>query len=273
MISIITAIRNQLAMNRLYFQHLKKYTSHPFELIIIDNDSTDGSREFFEQNGAVIIRNEKNYAYSHCQNQGMELAKYDVLAFFNNDIIVSKNWDEHLIRIMQHSQFDFLSFATNDRIESQAATLRMQRKWKRIKYPVNYLSGYSESGLKMMLKLMYGIWERWTEKRRHQFSDQLMEGFSGSCIVCTKNGLDKIGKWDERILEADFDLYFRIKKRNLEFHDVQPLQIMLGIYFHHYGRLSARRKSLLPFADAKQIIPLEKKWKGEMDFLLKDIGH
>src|SRR5262249_4263170 len=151
-----------------------------------------GSREFFEENGAIVIRNEKNYAYSHCQNQGIAQAKYDVLAFFNNDIIVSRNWDEHLFRIMQSKQPDFLSFATNDRIESQSATLRLQRKWKRIKYPLSYLFGYSEFGLKTMLRLMYGNWDHWTEKRRLQFSDQLMEGFSGSCIVCTKNGLDKI---------------------------------------------------------------------------------
>jgi hypothetical protein len=167
---------------------------------------------------------------------------------------------------MQHSQLYFLSFATNDRIESQAVTLQLQRKWKRIKYSLSFLVGYSEFGLKTMLKLMYGNWDRWTGKRRQQFSDQLMEGFSGSCIVCTKNGLNKIGNWDQRILEADFDLYFRIKKRNLEFHDVQPLQIMLDVYFHHYGRLSAKRKATLPFADAEQIISLQEKWKSEMDF-------
>ena len=35
MISIITAIYNQLDMNKLYWEYLNKYTDHPFELIII----------------------------------------------------------------------------------------------------------------------------------------------------------------------------------------------------------------------------------------------
>ena len=51
MISIITAIHNGLAINKFYEASLKKYTVNPFELIIIDNVSTDGSTEFFEKSG------------------------------------------------------------------------------------------------------------------------------------------------------------------------------------------------------------------------------
>src|SRR5947208_13580 len=72
MISIITAVYNQLAVNRLFVENLRRYTHHPYELIIIDNGSTDGSAEFFEQQGATVIRNGANYSYPHCQNQGIK---------------------------------------------------------------------------------------------------------------------------------------------------------------------------------------------------------
>ena len=39
MISIITAIRNQLPMNQIFYENLLCYTHGPFELIIIDNQS------------------------------------------------------------------------------------------------------------------------------------------------------------------------------------------------------------------------------------------
>jgi len=60
MISIITAVHNQLAVNRVFLDTLQKKTSTPYELIIVDNHSTDGSLEFFEQAGATIIKNPEN---------------------------------------------------------------------------------------------------------------------------------------------------------------------------------------------------------------------
>jgi glycosyltransferase involved in cell wall biosynthesis len=109
-------------MNRLYWEKLKQYTSLPFELIIIDNNSTDGSVDFFESVGARVIRNKGNYSYPYCQNQGIEVAKYDILAFFNNDIIVCPQWDKRMLEIMTQENIDFISPATNDRTETTAST-------------------------------------------------------------------------------------------------------------------------------------------------------
>ena len=63
MISIITAIYNQRSVNELFWHYLKLYTHFPFELIIIDNNSNDGSADFFESIGATVIRNQGNYSY------------------------------------------------------------------------------------------------------------------------------------------------------------------------------------------------------------------
>jgi GT2 family glycosyltransferase len=48
-LSVITAIHNGLSMNRLFWKALSENTSTPFELIIIDNHSSDGSEIFFKQ--------------------------------------------------------------------------------------------------------------------------------------------------------------------------------------------------------------------------------
>lgn len=49
MISIITAIHNQLEVNKIFYNSLKKSTFNSFELIILDNNSTDGSSDYFAE--------------------------------------------------------------------------------------------------------------------------------------------------------------------------------------------------------------------------------
>ena len=118
-ISIITAIHNGIAFNKIYLDSLKRYTHNEFELIIIDNASTDGSTEFFQQNGAVIIKNEKNFSYPYTQNQGIKIATGEYLFFLNNDIIVSPQWDKYLIEIAAKNNLDIISRALSSPSKAQ----------------------------------------------------------------------------------------------------------------------------------------------------------
>ena len=118
MLSIITAIHNQLAMNQLFWKHLSANTNGAWELIVIDNGSSDGSGEFFSDQGAVVIRNDGNYSYPYCQNQGIKAAKGDTLAFLNNDVIVPKNWNSRLLESMTQNGIDVMTSCGIEHIES-----------------------------------------------------------------------------------------------------------------------------------------------------------
>ncbi len=271
MISIITSVHNQLDMNKLFYESLKKNTSLPFELIVIDNNSSDGSREFFKENADLLIANNENYSYPHCQNQGIAVAKFEYLAFFNNDIIVSENWDKKILKIMEDKKVEVISFATNDHLESKKAQQRIHKKWKRIKYFIRAISGTSVKALKQMVKLMYKDFDEFCNQRYENFKDSLIEGFSGSCILIKKPALEKIGNWDERMQVADFDLFFRVKERSINYGDIKPVQLALGVYIHHFQRLTLRSKNVPAFADQKNIISLEEKWGGKVQSLYKDV--
>jgi GT2 family glycosyltransferase len=116
MISIITAIHNGLAINKFYEASLKKYTVNQFELIIIDNASADGSAEFFENAGYTVVRNQQNYSYPYCQNQGIKIAKGNYFFFLNNDIVLGPRWDELLIEISTKHKLDILSACDNGNV-------------------------------------------------------------------------------------------------------------------------------------------------------------
>jgi GT2 family glycosyltransferase len=258
-------------MNKLFYETLRKNSSLPFELIAIDNNSSDGSREFLKGNAYILIENNGNYSYPHCQNQGIAVAKYDYLAFFNNDILVSKEWDKKILQIMKDKKIDVISFATNDHLESKKIQRRIHKRWKKIKLFVRAFSGTGERSLERMIKLMYGNFDKFCEERYREFKDSVIEGFSGSCIIIKKSALDKIGVWDERMQVADFDLFFRVKERSIKYNDIKPMQLALGVYIHHFQRLTLRSKNVVAFKDQQNIIPLKEKWGEKTELLYKDV--
>lgn len=271
MISIISAVHNQYEMNKLFLETLEKYTRNNYELIIIDNASTDGSQELYKKHGAILIQNTANYSYPYCQNQGISIAKHDVLAFFNNDIIVSPDWDVRLLESMKKHNLDVCGFGCNDSIEKGNEDIHpIKRRWKHVKNPIHTLFGTHSFALRWMQKWMYGDWEKWSKNWAAKYQDEIREGLSGSCVICTRKALDIIGLWDERIQSADFDIYLKTKKRHIEVGDILPASNIMGIYVHHFGRLTTKAKPV-PFVDIDNFMEIKDKWGSEANVLLKDI--
>jgi glycosyltransferase involved in cell wall biosynthesis len=265
-LSIITAVYNQLPMNQIYWENLVKHTQNPFELIVIDNASTDASADFFESVGARVIRNHGNYSYPFSQNQGIAVAKGEWLAFLNNDIIVAKNWDEALIANAEHNQLDVITSCGIERIESKAATKKLRRRWNRIRGLVG-LFGTGRNSLLLMHKWMYGNWAAFCQSRQQRFKLQAVEGFVGNTVMFSRRALELLGPWDETQQAADFDLFLRTAMRAREVGDIRPMHIALDCFNHHYIRLTMKG-GYPPFVDKDKLIPLEQKWTADQRALL-----
>lgn len=275
MISIITAIYNQLDMNKLYWEYLKKYTDNKFELIIIDNNSNDGSREFFQSLGedVTVIANKENYSYPYCQNQGIAVAKYDTMAFLNNDLLVSPHWDSRALEVLGKDDRDAISLGSNDRLFDQKTSKRIQKRWKLIKYPIIGIFGQHTFGLKLLARLYYGNWEKYTGKIYKRYGLSITDGFSGASILMNRKAIEKIGLWDTTQQFADFDLFFRTCQRAETAGDIKPLAVVNGIFTHHYRRLTLYSPKCPPFADAGNLISLQDKWnKGDYDRWMKIVN-
>jgi len=270
MISLITVIHNGLPMNRIFWESLNRYTFHPFELIVIDNNSTDGSPEFFESKGARVIAQGGNYSYPVSHNKGIAAAKSNVLFFLNNDIIVSPEWDKRLVDIADSHGLEVITPVGIERLENEDVTRAIKRKWLRVKNPLSVF-GFSRFNLKLMHRLMYPDWERFSQRRFSRFGNSIMEGFVGNTVMMKRSAIEKIGMWDERIQGADFDLYIRSKKRYLEHGDMKPVHLALGVFVHHYIRLTVKA-TREPFLDKDNLIIPEEKWGMEqMKYYCKDL--
>ena len=81
-------------------------TDYPnFEVILVDNGSTDGSLEIalrlFGKNQIVrIIRNERNLGFAEGNNVGYASSKGQVIVFLNIDTEVERNWLRELMQVL-----------------------------------------------------------------------------------------------------------------------------------------------------------------------------
>lgn len=76
-------------------------TMQDFELIVIDNASTDESKaiaqSYVGRSNYTLIENDTNTGFSYAVNQGIKRAKGQYVALFNNDAFAEPDWLENLI--------------------------------------------------------------------------------------------------------------------------------------------------------------------------------
>jgi GT2 family glycosyltransferase len=80
-----------------------------FEIIFVDNASTDNSSEFvsnlYSKNKSLkIIRNRKNLGFGPANNEGFKQAKGDYIIFLNNDTSVEPEWLAILVEAMENDE-------------------------------------------------------------------------------------------------------------------------------------------------------------------------
>jgi GT2 family glycosyltransferase/tetratricopeptide (TPR) repeat protein/2-polyprenyl-3-methyl-5-hydroxy-6-metoxy-1,4-benzoquinol methylase len=99
--SIVIVTHNQLAYTRQCVDSIRQYTDEPYELIFVDNASTDGTLDYLGSLGEVrSIRNEKNLGFPSGANQGIRAATGNQILLLNNDTLVTTGWLRRLLRAL-----------------------------------------------------------------------------------------------------------------------------------------------------------------------------
>lgn len=101
LVSIIILNRNGQHHLKRLFKTFKKRTDYPnYEIIVVDNNSTDESIDVINEYESLpikLIKNKVNKNFSEANNQAVEISKGDYLLFLNNDIEVLDGWLNHLM--------------------------------------------------------------------------------------------------------------------------------------------------------------------------------
>ncbi|HAW09000.1 MAG TPA: hypothetical protein DCW42_07550 [Bacteroidetes bacterium] len=102
-IDIIVCVHNALDDIKVCLESIKKYTSEPYSLIIVDDGSEKPTQAFLENSkydfpDYKLIRNDVAKGYTFAANMGMKVSKAEYLILLNSDTIVGPDWIDRLYR-------------------------------------------------------------------------------------------------------------------------------------------------------------------------------
>ena len=81
-------------------------TNEPFELVVVDNASDDGTAALLQERieGATIVENEDNVGFARASNQGAALCSGRFLCFINADSFVQPGWLRPLLQAFERDE-------------------------------------------------------------------------------------------------------------------------------------------------------------------------
>ncbi|UML54636.1 glycosyltransferase [Bacillus subtilis] len=207
--SIIVLTYNQLALTKQCLESIWKHTNNDcIEVIVIDNGSHDGTRDYLKQITSIKIFNKTNEGFAKACNQGLEVASGDNILFLNNDTVVTNQWLEPMIKLLyQDDKIGMVGPVSNYVSGPQQV-------------PVNYTNVEEIEDFSRLYCL---------QQRGRSKAVLRLVGF---CLLVKKKVLDEVGGFDERFVGGSFeddDLSLRVLQAGYQ------LKIALDSFVHHHG--------------------------------------
>lgn len=224
-------VKKKVSIVALTYNNLEKATkpfidylfsgNFEFELIIVDNGSTDGTVEFLQKlegDNVKVIYNSENLGFSKGCNQGIQIAQGEIIGLLNNDILFSSDWIEYILEVFgKEPEAGFVS--------------------------PNCIEAFYNS-------------RKFFEKKMSKIPDKLhyysCTKPSFSCVFAKKEIFDKIGLFDEKFTPAYFeddDIVWRAMFGGFKNF------VLSNIYFYHLGSVTGK---MLP--DLCEIFEKNKKY-------------
>jgi GT2 family glycosyltransferase len=179
------------------------------EIIVVDNNSTDGSRDFILPKFSTVnfIWNQVNTGFAKANNQALGQAKGEYILFLNPDTIVPEDCFEKCIQFFElHPQAGALGIRM---IDGAGKFLKESKR----AFPSPLTSLYKLSGLtklfpksKVFAKYHLG---HLSDKENHE-----VDVLAGAYIMVPQKIINQTGSFDETFFMygEDIDLSYRIQK-------------------------------------------------------------
>lgn len=216
--SIIILTYNKLEYTQTCLESIRKFTGNNlYEIIVVDNNSSDGTIEWLKQQKDLkVILNKENLGFPKGCNQGISIANGDNILLLNNDVIVTPNWLDNLDKALwSREEVGAVGAVSN----SCSYYQQIDVPYKDINEMIEFAKEYNKSD--------ENLWYYRTK-------------LIGFCMLIKKHVLEKVGLLDEIFTPGNFeddDLSFRIIKEGYK------LLLCKDTFIHHFGSVSFKDKN------------------------------
>lgn len=218
-VSIVIPVWNKMELTVQCLTKLAEATKGiEYEVIVVDNHSTDGTAEFLRQlSGDVrIIRNEANLGFAKACNQGARAARGKYLVFLNNDTIPQQNWLAPLVQeVEEHPEVGVVG--------------------SKLLYPDGTIQHagvvFSRDGAPYHIyQKMPADWP--AVNRRREF-----QAVTGACLLMRRGLFEAVGGFDEKFINGfeDVDLCLKVRERGKQVI-YQPRSVLFHLESQTPGR-------------------------------------
>jgi len=83
---------------------LQNYPASDYEIIVVDNRSTDRTKEVVSEFSHVRYVLEEKMGLSHARNRGIKESRGDVVAFIDDDAKADKSWLSRLVQVYKEEK-------------------------------------------------------------------------------------------------------------------------------------------------------------------------
>jgi len=183
---IILTYKNGLKDVKKCLISLSAVSYKPFEIILVDNASTDNTVIYIEKHfpNVKVIQNRWNMGFCTGNNQGLEIAKGKYILFFNNDAIATPDFLSILVE----------EFVKDNKLGAIQPKIRQLRDKSLLDACASYLTNTG-------FLYHYGYSQN---QANQKYNKKLyMYSVKGACFLARKSLIDRIGLFDD-----DYFAYF-----------------------------------------------------------------
>ena len=179
------------------------------EIIVADNNSTDGSREYLQDNFPTVkfIWNSDNIGFAKANNLALEKATGSFILFLNPDTILAEDSIEKCIQFFdQHKSAGAIGIRM---IDGSGNFLKESKR----AFPSPLTSLFKLSGLTMLFPKSK-IFARYHLGHLPENENHEVDVLAGAFMMMPKRVLDETGNFDERFFMygEDVDLSYRVQE-------------------------------------------------------------